>query len=154
GAVSGGGRGDLDRTSGGGRRAGRRLHRGRGEVQRRRPGREGEGQQGHGEVRDGGRRREGGGGRQQGPRQRRGVGAGGEGGPDGEEDQRRPARLQVHPPRGGDHAGRGRVQELRRHPAQPAHVLDGQSVDQQGPAQVQEGDVGEVREARDHQDHV
>src|SRR2546427_8352634 len=38
---------------------------------------------------------------------------------------RRPARLQVRPARDRDDAGRGRAQELRRHPAQHPYVLDG-----------------------------
>jgi len=45
------------------------------------------------------------------------------------------------------------LKELGRHPAQHPHLFDGESVHQQGSAQVQEGDDGEVREARDDQAH-
>ena len=62
--------------------------------------------------------------------------------------------LQVRAARGGDAAGRARDQELRRHPAQHPHLLDRESVHQQGAAEVQEDDDGEVREAGVREDHL
>ena len=58
------------------------------------------------------------------------------------------------PAHGGDAAGRGRDQELGRHPAQHPHVLHGESGHQQGPAEVQEDDDGEAREAGVREGHV